>query len=267
MEFTGKDLQFHEAANIFPLINGAEFEALVEDVKINGVRESVKILDGLVLDGRNRYRASLLANKKPQFEHVTTSDPVGYVLSLNLHRRHLTPSQASMCAARAREIYEREAKERQVRKSQDSVPENLPEQKKGDARDIAGKAFNVSGKTVDHATRVIEKGIPELAKAVDEGRMAVSTAAILATEKPEIQRKTLEDPKLNRVYKKDHNKPKRASGNEGRTEYERVASTNMQYARLAILQLDRIDTEQNDWLEAVAEVSKWIENKRAKNVR
>jgi hypothetical protein len=74
-------------------------------------------------------------------------------MGLNLHRRHLTPSQASMCAARAREIYEREAKERQVRKSQDSVPENLPEQKKGDARDIAGKAFNVSGKTVDHATR------------------------------------------------------------------------------------------------------------------
>lgn len=267
MEFTGKDLQFHEAANIFPLIDGEEFEALVEDVKTNGIRETIKILDGLVLDGRNRYRASLLANKEPKFEHVTTSDPVGYVLSLNLHRRHLTPSQASMCAARAREIYEREAKERQGKRTDLNIPANLPEGNKGDARDIAGKAFGVSGKTVDHATRVIEKGIPELAKAVDEGRMAVSTAAILATENPEIQRKTLEDPKLNRVYKKDHNKPKEAKRNEGRTEYKHVASTNMQYAQMAILQLDRIDIEQNDWLEAVAVVSKWIENKKAKNVR
>lgn len=108
-------------------------------------------------------------------------DPVAYVLSLNLLRRHLTPSQASMCAARARELYEQQAKERQKRKPADSVPENLPEQKH-DARDAAGKAFGVSGKSVDYAKRVIEKGIPELAQAVDSGRMAVSTAAGLATE-------------------------------------------------------------------------------------
>jgi hypothetical protein len=98
---------------------------------------------------------------------VTPDNPVSYVLSLNLHRRHLTPSQASMCAARAREIYEREAKERQGKRTDLDIPANLPECKKGDARDIAGKAFGVSGKSVDHATRVIEKGIPELAKAVD----------------------------------------------------------------------------------------------------
>jgi len=50
---------------------------------------------------------------------------------------------------------------------------------KGKARDAARKAFGVSGKSVDHATRVIEKGIPELVKAVDQGRMAVNMAATL----------------------------------------------------------------------------------------
>ena len=66
-----------------------------------------------------------------------------------------------MCAARAREIYERQAKERLDTKGGHSGPVNLPEAK-GDARDKAGAAFGVSGKSVDHATRVIEKGIPEL---------------------------------------------------------------------------------------------------------
>lgn len=61
--------------------------------------------------------------------------------------------EASMCAARAREIYEREAKERMTVgvNQHTSPPANLPEGKKGDARDIAGKAFGVSGKSVDHA--------------------------------------------------------------------------------------------------------------------
>jgi hypothetical protein len=80
-----------------------------------------------------------------------------------------------MVAARAREHYDQQAKERQKRKPADSVPENLPEQN-GDARDHAAKAVGVSGKTVDYATKVLAQGTPELIKAVDEGRMAVSRA-------------------------------------------------------------------------------------------
>jgi hypothetical protein len=52
-----------------------------------------------------------------------------------------------MCAARAREIYEREAKERQAHGETapgKSLMENLPQAIKGTARDIAGKAFGVS---------------------------------------------------------------------------------------------------------------------------
>lgn len=53
-----------------------------------------------------------------------------------------------MCAARAREIYDRQAKERQRanggdRKSGKSVPVNLPEAVHADARDQAGKAFDI----------------------------------------------------------------------------------------------------------------------------
>ncbi len=47
-----------------------------------------------------------------------------------------------MCAARAREIYEREAKERQaLLNGKSQLPANLPEAKKSGARDAAGKAF------------------------------------------------------------------------------------------------------------------------------
>ncbi len=105
-----------------------------------------------------------------------------------------------MVAARAKEIFEQEAKERQ-RGGQGGklLPVTLPEAK-GDARDKAGKAVGVSGRSVDHASRVLAKGTPALVKAVEEGRMAVSTAAILATEPPEIQDAEATTPKRNRKY-------------------------------------------------------------------
>ena len=65
------------------------------------------------------------------------------------------------------------------RKPKDSVPENLPEQK-GDARDLAGAAANVSGRSVDHASKVVNQGSAELVKAVERGEVSVSTAAKLA---------------------------------------------------------------------------------------
>jgi hypothetical protein len=61
-------------------------------------------------------------------------------------------------------------------------PVNLPDLSKGDSRDQVGKAIGVSGKSVDHATRVLKHGEPELIKAVDDGRMAVSTVAVKVEE-------------------------------------------------------------------------------------
>lgn len=185
------EYQFHEAANIFPLLDGEDLQGLAEDIRQHGLRCPIELLDGKILDGRNRKTACTLARVQPQFITVTTDDPVAYVMSKNLHRRQLTASQRAMVAARAREFYDKQAKERQVRKPAGSVPENLPEQK-GDARDAAGKAVGVSGKLVDNASKVLRDGIPELARAVDEGRLSVSAAADFADSFDSVQREVAE---------------------------------------------------------------------------
>lgn len=61
-----------------------------------------------------------------------------------------------MVAAR---FYDRQARERmQVRKGDQpgASVENLPHMDNSKARDAAGKEFGVSGKSVDHATKVLE---------------------------------------------------------------------------------------------------------------
>lgn len=177
-----KTLSHHPVAEIFPMMDDEQYEALKADIAEQGVQSSGLLYQGKVLDGRNRYRACQELGIEMDWmevelgEDADSFDPLQYVLTHNLHRRHLSTSQRAMVAARARDIYDKQAKERQKRKPAGSVPENLPEQKT-DARDAAGKAVGVSGKSVDFATTVIERGSEELQRAVDAGEVSVSKAA------------------------------------------------------------------------------------------
>jgi N6-adenosine-specific RNA methylase IME4 len=93
-------MQFHELANVFPLIEGDEFAGLVADIGKQGLLEAIVLLDGKILDGRNRYRACLEAGVEPHFEEFDGEDPVAFVVSKNVARRHLDESQRALAAAR-----------------------------------------------------------------------------------------------------------------------------------------------------------------------
>jgi hypothetical protein len=134
---------------------------------------------------------------------VAPADPVAYVLPLNLHRRHLTTSQRAMIAQRARDCYDAEALKRKVaggkdagrgRPKQDVAKTAQPIGARGASRDIVGRAVGVSGTTVDQARKVIRDGVPELVRAVDDGKVPVYEAARLAAKPPEEQRAELNGP-------------------------------------------------------------------------
>jgi len=242
------EYEFHEAANIFPLDEETLGE-LAEDIRTSGLVKPIELMGGKVIDGRRRYLACHRAGVAPEFCEVRPADPVAYVVSLNLKRRSLTPSQRAMCAARATALQEkcaREAKERQkVRKGNQpgATPANLPDMPKGDARDQLGKTFGVSGKTVDHATRVLNNAIPEVVQAVDDGRMAVSTAAFIATEPEEVQREKVEN-QANRTYHSTSNTTVQTDAepdaNEEEETCKQTRTVAIRYANAAIETLGRI---------------------------
>src|SRR5262249_7050956 len=95
------EYEFHPLANFFPLLEGQELQDLADDIREKGQQETIKLYSGQILDGRNRYRACRLAGVEPEFEDKSDeSDPLAYVISLNIKRRHLTTEQRAMLAAK-----------------------------------------------------------------------------------------------------------------------------------------------------------------------
>lgn len=126
-------LEFHPIANAFPLMEGDAFRELVKDVRKNGQQQPILTYQGKILDGRNRYRACLEAGEEPWTEPWLGKSPVEAVLSLNLHRRHLSSSQKSAAAAELMPHLKAEARKRQQEHGNTApgrvktLPEFMPE--------------------------------------------------------------------------------------------------------------------------------------------
>jgi hypothetical protein len=95
-----KALPAHPAAALFPLMQGEEFRALVADIKKHGLRQRIVTHDGQILDGRNRERACIAAGVEPEHTPFQGDDPVAFVISANIHRRHLDAKQKRDLIAR-----------------------------------------------------------------------------------------------------------------------------------------------------------------------
>lgn len=186
-------MEFHPSANIFPMIDESQLQELSEDIQKNGLVHPILTHDGMILDGRNRFKACEQAGVEPRFAKANLNghSPTELVLSLNLHRRHLDESQRSMVAGRAIEQFKREAKERQQKSGGDRKSNSkkigsgqLTSTGRGQSRDKAGEAVNVSGASVQRAVAVLKNGSQALIHAVDEGKVSVTKAAKVAREVP-----------------------------------------------------------------------------------
>jgi YesN/AraC family two-component response regulator len=258
------DLQFHEIANIFPMMDHDRFMELVEDVRKNGLVDAIDTYEGKILDGRNRYKACLIANVKPRVYAYDGDDPLGYVLSKNLHRRHMDESQRAMVGANIANL--------EVGRNWDSNSANL-QNKTSVSVSQAAEAVNVGVRSVASAKKVKADGDESLQKAVVNGDLAVSTAekfAKIVTDKDQ-QKRILETQGIAGVKDIVHSVKKTqpvSRPNESKelpkekTVAEPTSGTSMQFAQMAILQLERIADWDTHKLEAVQLVENWIIEKK-----
>lgn len=206
--------EFHPVADVFPLISGAEFDALEADIKANGLHLPIVLHpDGRILDGRNRYRACLSACVEPRYETWAgdVGTEVAYVVSLNLTRRHLDSSQRSMVAARLATLGHGGD-----RRSDQAA--NLPVVTQAQAAEL----LSVSERSVRSAREVLDEGVPELVAAVDAGVLSVSLAERATELPPEDQEAVAILPKAEAV--EELKRRAHVANNSGNNEWYTPAS-------------------------------------------
>lgn len=110
-------LKPHPAAQLFPMMSDLEIDELARDIKSHGQQSPVVTFQGTILDGRNRFEACRRAGIEPKlaewFPRGGSQSPTQWVLSENLHRRHLTVDQRALIALDALDLMAKEAKARQ----------------------------------------------------------------------------------------------------------------------------------------------------------
>jgi ParB-like chromosome segregation protein Spo0J len=143
-------MRVNPLAAIFPLMTGLELQNLAADIKANGLRHPIVLHRGMVIDGRNRLAACKLAGVEPRFSEYDGPEDklLAFVVSENLHRRQLTPSQQALCAADAA------AREKISSKA-------------------AATVMGLDVRHVQYARVIIEKGVEELQDAVRSGEVSV----------------------------------------------------------------------------------------------
>jgi len=204
--------EFHEVANIFPMMQGEEFDALKADIAANGLREAIWLHpDGRIIDGRNRYLACCDLGIEPEYRTWNgCGSLVAFVVSLNLHRRHLTSGQQAMIAAEVLPMLEVEAKERQGRRSDlEPIGENLfgdfvQKIEQSDpmaSRSIeqAASMFSTNRQYVADAKRLMQDA-PDLAEQVKTGDMKITEARRQLNQRQKAESPPLPTNKYRVIY-------------------------------------------------------------------
>lgn len=186
----------HTLAEIFPMPSEETYKGMEQDILANGQLEPIVLYQDSVIDGRTRQKILLKHGIEPKYKDLPKgADPVAFVLSKNLHRRHLSESQRAMTAARILRLRKDQAYEEAV-KNMEEVDDGKAVTVEGNGANghVAGAPtvqeisdfMNVSKSAVRHANIVQEKCAVDIVRAVDADELSASDAAAIA-ELPKAQ--------------------------------------------------------------------------------
>ena len=175
--------EVHPAAELFEMLDESSLARLTEDIKAQGLKVPVILLDGKILDGRNRLVACTKAGVKPRFvEHDSSENPWRAVWSLNRERRHIT--DVIRLALKGEDMIKGStAWESKQAKAREKTREKRSTAKAGNKNASKNNAPARAGTLKDRSesTRANEE-VSRVAEAVGVTRAAVERARQLATD-------------------------------------------------------------------------------------
>lgn len=199
-------LDHHPAADSFPLMTSQRYEELRLDIARQGQLEPITLCDGMILDGRNRYRACIELGIEPR-TRLYEGDPWAYAWSLNGERRDLVDEQRYLIWKHCNEhskawLEQKQAIAEEANRKRSEAQKDVPKAEiKERARTECPKTFSEPGKTARAAASKTNPG-------------AVARGDKLAKERPDlaeqVRRGDIKPAEAHRQMKKDEVKGKAA---------------------------------------------------------
>jgi hypothetical protein len=155
-----KTYEIHPLAELFPALEGHALHSFAEDIRERGQQDPAWLYEGKILDGRNRYKVCQVIGCELKTRNYDGDDPIGFVLSANLHRRHLNENQRAMVGAEIAKL----------------TP-GANQYTKGISAEKAAKLLNVGTASIERARKVLSSGDPKLVAQVKGGDKSVTAAA------------------------------------------------------------------------------------------
>lgn len=166
------------------MMGDSELKELAEDITANGLIIPLVYIGDVLVDGRNRLRACEIAGVQPTRQQLpadySEAQILDYVVSANIHRRHLSPSQKAMLATALEQLYAAAAALNvggRPRKGEEKPVANLRQVSEREQKSVerAAKAVGVSGRSVSTA-KALKRDAPDLAAKVAAGEMTLNAA-------------------------------------------------------------------------------------------
>ena len=159
-------MELHPLCTYFPRMSEAEFSALKDNIQAIGQTHPIYTLDGMILDGGNRYRALCELDIEPIMTAYTGNNPTQFILSSNLHRRHLSQGQSAAIVSASQSWV----------KAQISRVSDLPTAMPLATAEARAKQSGVGQRTQQMADKLIKEAPAELVKEVIDGKKSLTKA-------------------------------------------------------------------------------------------
>ncbi|MEK6280287.1 MAG: hypothetical protein AABN95_08010 [Acidobacteriota bacterium] len=162
-----QDYEDHPLSSVLPMMGQMEIREMAADMQANGLRSEIVLLDGKILDGRNRYRACKIGGITPRFRDFNgEGDPLSFIVSANVKRRHLTTSQRALVAAKIANLPSG------ITKTRSAILPTLPK-----TETDAAEELSVSPRSVRTAKEVLRNAPKQEVEKVERGEKTVTTVA------------------------------------------------------------------------------------------
>lgn len=189
-----------EFKDLIPALTEEEYKQLEANILSEGIRDSLLVWNGILIDGHNRYEIATkhgLSYDVQEKEFADRAEAERWIILNQFGRRNLSSYDRSVLALKLKPIIEAEAKKNQGTRNDLTSVRNLTEVaadekqgcQKSDKADVVvapkkpidtkkeiAKAAGVSHDTIAKVEKIQAKATPEIKKAVKSGEMSINQA-------------------------------------------------------------------------------------------